>query len=83
MGCRAYSPPEVNRIWDIWGSYDNIPKAVFSLLKGDYRIWKLKPTDHGAEALLDDILGEAPHSATTGIMGTYNEPNVLTMIPYN
>ena len=33
---KNYSPPEVNRIWGIWGSYYNIPKAMFYLLKGDY-----------------------------------------------
>ena len=32
-----YIPPEVDRIWDIWGSYDSIPKTIFYLLKGDYR----------------------------------------------
>ena len=31
-----YSPPQVDRIWGIWGSYFNIPKAMFYLLKGDY-----------------------------------------------
>ena len=31
-----YSPPYVDRIWGIWGSYYNIPKAIFYLLKGDY-----------------------------------------------
>ena len=31
-----YSPPEVDRIWGIWGSYYNILKAKFYLLKGDY-----------------------------------------------
>ena len=30
------SPPKVDRIWAIWGSYHNIPKAIFYLLKGDY-----------------------------------------------
>ena len=34
----GYSPPDVDRIWVIWGSYDNIPKAIFCLLKGDYRV---------------------------------------------
>ena len=29
-------PPEVDRIWGIWGSYYNIPKTVFYLIKGDY-----------------------------------------------
>ena len=33
-GC---SPPLVDRIWAIWGSYYNIPKAIFYLLKGDYK----------------------------------------------
>ena len=23
------SPPEVDRIWGTWGSYSNIPKAIF------------------------------------------------------
>ena len=32
----GYSPPQVDRIWDIWGSYYHIPKAIFYLLKGDY-----------------------------------------------
>ena len=31
------SPPRVDRIWGIWGSYYNIPKAIFYLLKGDYK----------------------------------------------
>ena len=35
---RVYSPPEVDRVWSIWGSYYNIPKAIFYLLKGDYRV---------------------------------------------
>ena len=34
---RVYSPAQVDRIWGIWGSYFNIPKAIFCLLKGDYR----------------------------------------------
>ena len=25
------------RIWDIWGSYYNIPKAIVYLLKEDYK----------------------------------------------
>ena len=27
----------IDRIWGIWGSYYNIPKAIFYLLKGDSR----------------------------------------------
>ena len=34
---RIYSPPEVDRIWGISGSCHNIPKAIFYLLKGDYK----------------------------------------------
>ena len=34
---RIYSPPEVDRIWGMWGSYDNVPKAIFYLLKGSYK----------------------------------------------
>ena len=33
-----YSAPQVDRIWGIWGSYYNIPKAIFYLLNGDYRV---------------------------------------------
>ena len=29
LGFRAYSPPSVDRIWGIWGSYNNVPKAIF------------------------------------------------------
>ena len=35
---RVYSPPQVDRIWGIRGSYCNIPKATFHLLKGDYTL---------------------------------------------
>ena len=35
---RTYSPPYVNRMWGIWGSYYNIPTAIFYLLKGDYML---------------------------------------------
>ena len=31
------SSPQVDRIWGIWGSYYNIPKAIFCLLKADYK----------------------------------------------
>ena len=37
-GLRSYSPPQVDRIEGIWGSYSNIPKAIFYLLKGDYGV---------------------------------------------
>ena len=33
-----HSPPQVDRMWDIWGSYYNIDEAIFYLLKGDYSI---------------------------------------------
>ena len=36
-GFWGYSPPLVDRIWGIWGYLDNLPKAIFSLLQGDYR----------------------------------------------
>ena len=36
----AYSPPEVDGIWSIRGSYYNTLKAVFYLLKGDYIFFK-------------------------------------------
>ena len=32
---RGYSPPEVDRILGIRGSYYIVPKAIFHLLKGD------------------------------------------------
>ena len=28
-------PPEVDRMWGIWGSYYNIPDAIVYLLNGD------------------------------------------------
>ena len=34
---RVYIPPSVDRIWGIWGSYYNIPKAVFYLPSRDYQ----------------------------------------------
>ena len=33
-----YSPPQVDRIWGIWGSYCKMPKAILYLLKGGYRV---------------------------------------------
>ena len=44
---QAYSHPQVERIWGIWGSYQNIPKVIFDLLKGDD-----KPTNITASAQL-------------------------------
>ena len=40
LGGERYSPPEVDRKWGIWGSYYNIPKTIFYLLKGDDRLWE-------------------------------------------
>ena len=34
----GYSPPSVDRIWGVWGSYYDIPKAIFYLLKLDKQI---------------------------------------------
>ena len=34
-----YSPAEVDGIWGIWGSYVNIPKPIFYILKGDDRVY--------------------------------------------
>ena len=34
----VYSPPQVDRIWGTWGSYYDIPKAIFYLLTGDCRV---------------------------------------------
>ena len=28
------SPPEEHRLWGTWGSYHNVPKAIFYLLEG-------------------------------------------------
>ena len=39
LGFSVYRPPEVDRIWGIRGSYYNIPRAIFYLLKGGYREW--------------------------------------------
>ena len=35
-GWGGYTRPELSRIWGIWGSYYNIPKARFYVLKGGY-----------------------------------------------
>ena len=37
--------------WGIWGSYCNIPKAIFYLLKGDYRL------SCGGVGDVDDVQG--------------------------
>ena len=37
LGFRVYSPPQVDRIWGIWGSYYTIPQAIFYLLNGAYK----------------------------------------------
>ena len=43
LGFRVYSPPSVDRMWGICGSYYNIPKAIFYLLKGHrgvgFKVW--------------------------------------------
>ena len=33
-----YSPPKEDRIWVIWESSYNIPKAIIYLLNGDYTL---------------------------------------------
>ena len=38
VGIKTSSPPEVDRIWGMWGSYYNIPKPLFYLLKEDYSL---------------------------------------------
>ena len=38
-GCWVYSPASVERIWGIWGSYENITQAIFFVLNGDYPVW--------------------------------------------
>ena len=36
LGLYFFCSPQVDGIWGIWGSYHNIPKTRFYLLKGDY-----------------------------------------------
>ena len=38
LGVRVYSPPEVDRIWGIWGTYFHIAKAILYRLKGHYSV---------------------------------------------
>ena len=40
----TYSPPWVDRIWGICGSDYYVPKAIFYLLKGGYRLSLEIPT---------------------------------------
>ena len=42
-GLRIHRPPKGDRIWGIWGSYPNIPRAKLFLLKRDswVRVWGL------------------------------------------
>ena len=52
LGSKVDSPPEVDRIWGIWGSYDRVPKAIFImfyLLKGTigFRAFRLSVKDPG------------------------------------
>ena len=57
----CYSPPQVDRIRGIWGSYYIIPKAIFYLLKGDYRClgdWGIHV--HGLDCLADLRLRPGP-----------------------
>ena len=35
---QQYSPPEVDRIWGIWGPYYHIPKVISYLLTGDFNV---------------------------------------------
>ena len=48
---KPYSPPEVDRIWGVWGSYYNIFKAIFYLLKGDYQLCTFLGTPNGSVQL--------------------------------
>ena len=44
---RVSSPPEVDRIWGVWRPYDNIPKAIFHILKADFRFKGLESSIQG------------------------------------
>ena len=50
-------------MWGIWGSYCNIPKAIFYLLKGDYRVLGLEPLAPDFSARLGDTgMRTIPHT---------------------
>ena len=59
-GPLAYSPPQVDTIWGIWGSNYNIPRAIFYLLKGDYTLCK-RSCLHLFQ--LDDVVGASEAEA--------------------
>ena len=46
-----------DRIWCIWGSYYNIPKAIFYLLKGDDKVCQLREPKAGKPMIADSGLG--------------------------
>ena len=60
-------------MWGIWGSYYNIPKAIFNLLKGDYRDsglgtqdqHKSPPSPGRKWSLLESILPLTPQNPKT------------------
>ena len=39
LGFRIYDPAEVDRTWGIWGSYYNIPKAIWGTVKIMVPFW--------------------------------------------
>ena len=55
MACTSsnYSPSPVDRIWGIWASYYNIPRAIFYLLKVDYSL-----TPASSNASMSELLGQ-------------------------
>ena len=51
-----------DRIWGIWGSYYNIPKAIFYLLKGDYILYYIHTRNLGPAVLVSRALTLHPES---------------------
>ena len=45
----------LGRIWGIWGSYYNIPRAIFYLLKGDYNRMVLLPAHPSRPRLIVSV----------------------------
>ena len=58
-------PLKVDRIWSIWGSYFNIPKAIFYLLKVDYNSDEVRCPDKA-----DQVVGVGGQIAVRSVAYT-------------
>ena len=73
----SYNPAYVDRIWGLWGSHYNMPKAVFYVRKGDSIPYCFLVGEGSTQKIMETFVGTGVHSWVLQIKNRQNKLQLL------